>query len=69
MLRGSCLCGQARYEISGKLYDPLNCHCSMCRKAQGAAFRFATVARTSALRLIADMRADILSVAVGHELP
>jgi hypothetical protein len=39
MLRGSCLCGGIRYEISGKLYDPLNCHCSMCRKAQGAAFR------------------------------
>jgi len=39
MLRGSCLCGQVRYEISGKLFDPLNCHCSMCRKAQGAAFR------------------------------
>ncbi len=39
MLRGSCLCGQVRYEVSGKLHDPLNCHCSMCRKAQGAAFR------------------------------
>jgi hypothetical protein len=39
MLRGSCLCGGIRYEISGKLYEPLNCHCSMCRKAQGAAFR------------------------------
>jgi hypothetical protein len=39
MLRGSCLCGQVRYEVSGKLCDPLNCHCSMCRKAQGAAFR------------------------------
>ena len=39
MIRGSCLCGGARYEISGPLSYPLNCHCSMCRKAHGAAFR------------------------------
>jgi len=39
MLRGSCLCGRIRYQINGKLYEPLNCHCSMCRKAHGAAFR------------------------------
>jgi len=39
MLRGSCLCGGVRYEISGPLSYPLNCHCSMCRKAHGAAFR------------------------------
>lgn len=39
MLRGRCLCGEVRYEISGPLSDALNCHCSMCRKAHGAAFR------------------------------
>ena len=39
MLRGSCLCGGVRYEISGPVSYPLNCHCSMCRKAHGAAFR------------------------------
>ena len=39
MLRGSCLCGGVRYRIAGPLLDALNCHCSMCRKAQGAAFR------------------------------
>ena len=39
MLLGSCLCGGIQFEINGKLYEPLNCHCSMCRKAQGAAFR------------------------------
>jgi hypothetical protein len=39
MLRGSCLCGKVSYEISGKLSGALNCHCSMCRKAHGAAFR------------------------------
>ena len=39
MLAGSCLCGRVRYEISGALRGALNCHCSMCRKAHGAAFR------------------------------
>jgi hypothetical protein len=39
MIRGSCLCGGVRYRITGPLFDALNCHCSMCRKAQGAAFR------------------------------
>ena len=38
-LRGSCLCGGVRYEITGPLVGPGNCHCSMCRKQHGAAFR------------------------------
>lgn len=37
--KGSCLCGQVRYEIRGELTGVLNCHCSDCRKAHGAAFR------------------------------
>jgi hypothetical protein len=39
VLHGSCLCGGIKYEITGPLLRPLNCHCSKCRKAQGAAFR------------------------------
>ncbi len=39
VLRGSCLCGGRRYEVSGPLRGALNCHCAMCRKAHGAAFR------------------------------
>ena len=38
-LKGSCLCGRITYQINGELKDVLNCHCSMCRKAHGAAFR------------------------------
>ncbi|HLY47074.1 MAG TPA: GFA family protein [Stellaceae bacterium] len=38
-VRGSCLCGGVKYEIVGPLMRPLNCHCSLCRKQQGAAFR------------------------------
>ena len=39
MIRGSCLCGDVRFEIDGVLKGASHCHCSMCRKAHGAAFR------------------------------
>lgn len=39
MLNGSCLCGGVKFVIAGALSGALNCHCSMCRKAHGAAFR------------------------------
>lgn len=35
---GGCLCGAIRYQIDGELTRAGNCHCSMCRKAHGAAF-------------------------------
>ncbi|HEX7812560.1 MAG TPA: GFA family protein [Burkholderiales bacterium] len=38
MIRGSYLCGSVRYEIRGPLGPASHCHCSMCRKAHGAAF-------------------------------
>lgn len=38
VLRGSCLCGTIRYEVTGELGPIVFCHCSQCRKAQGAAF-------------------------------
>lgn len=38
-VQGSCLCGQISFVVAGPLSDPLNCHCTMCRKAHGAAFR------------------------------
>ena len=39
VLRGSCLCGGVKFEITGPLLRPLNCHCTFCRKQHGAAFR------------------------------
>ncbi len=38
-VKGSCLCGGVRYEVDGPFGRVVNCHCSMCRKATGAAFR------------------------------
>ena len=47
LLQGSCLCGGITYDISAPLTDVINCHCSMCRKAHGAAFRTRASVRTA----------------------
>jgi len=39
MIRGSCLCGGVKYRINGQLSRAMYCHCTMCQKAQGSAFR------------------------------
>lgn len=38
-IAGSCLCERVRFRIDGPLYDAVHCHCSMCRKYHGAAFK------------------------------
>jgi hypothetical protein len=38
MIRGSCLCGGVRFELT-RAVGPLElCHCSRCRKVSGSAF-------------------------------
>ena len=37
MHKGSCLCGNVRYEIDAELGDFGYCHCRSCRKASGSA--------------------------------
>ncbi|WP_336799517.1 GFA family protein [Kaistia sp. MMO-174] len=34
---GSCLCGAARFEVSGDFQSFFLCHCSRCRKDSGSA--------------------------------
>jgi hypothetical protein len=34
-LRGSCLCGKVKYEVTGEAKRFYHCHCSRCRKATG----------------------------------
>jgi hypothetical protein len=36
MHRGSCLCGNVRYELRGELGEFGYCHCKSCRKASGS---------------------------------
>lgn len=48
MLKGSCLCGAVRYEVSGQIESFYLCHCTRCRKATGSAHAanlFSTTAR------------------------
>lgn len=53
MLRGSCLCGAVRYEVTGPVHDVHHCHCSMCRKAHGSAFSTFARLTASELRIVA----------------
>jgi hypothetical protein len=32
---GGCLCGAVKYEVHGKLYNVIICHCSKCRHIHG----------------------------------
>jgi hypothetical protein len=34
-LKGSCLCGAVKYEVSGEAQRFYHCHCTRCRKATG----------------------------------
>lgn len=34
-MRGSCLCGRVRYQISGTPRSVVGCHCTQCRKSSG----------------------------------
>ncbi len=44
MLKGSCLCGDVTYTVTGKPLDPAACHCSQCRKMSGHVWAAAVVA-------------------------
>jgi len=36
--KGTCLCGEIQFSVSGFNEKAANCHCSMCRKFHGSAF-------------------------------
>lgn len=37
-IKGSCICGSAKYEVTGSVKKVVNCHCTLCRKMNGSAF-------------------------------
>ena len=39
LLTGQCLCGAVEYQVSDAFDYALNCHCSLCRRSTGAAFK------------------------------
>lgn len=52
VLRASCLCQGIALEIDGSIRDMLFCHCTMCRKVHGTAFRARGRVRTKDLRWV-----------------
>jgi len=61
--RGSCLCGEVAFEVEGPFERFVNCHCSRCRKATGAAHSSEVIVAAAALRWLrgeaAVMRFDL----------
>ena len=53
MIRGSCLCGDVRFEIDGKVSGVGQCHCSLCRKASGTASNAVLLTAKRSFRWIA----------------
>ena len=51
-IQGGCLCGDVRFEIDGPLTGASNCHCSMCRKAHGAAFGTYALVKATDFRIV-----------------
>ena len=52
MTKGGCLCGGYQFEVSGEFTQMMDCHCSMCRKAHGAAFATFVGCQASDFRLL-----------------
>jgi len=53
MLKGSCACGQVRYELRGDLLGPVTyCHCWRCRKHSGSSFGTTAGVRASDLHFV-----------------
>ena len=52
MIRGSCLCGGVKFEITRAVGPFELCHCNRCRKASGSAFAAPLVARREDFRLV-----------------
>jgi hypothetical protein len=51
-IRGSCLCGGVRYEVTGPFLRAGHCHCSRCRKHSGAAMSTQGRVRREHFRLL-----------------
>ena len=54
MHKGSCLCGDIRFEVSGTLEPAIACHCTQCRKQTGHYFASSDVPR-AALQVTGDV--------------
>jgi len=53
MLRGGCLCGAVRYEVTGEAKRFYHCHCTRCRKATGTGHASNLFLESAALKWLA----------------
>jgi hypothetical protein len=68
MLKGKCLCGAVHYEVADQFLYSLNCHCSNCRRATGAAFKpFAGIEREKLKITSGSERLLIYGAASAHD--
>ncbi|WP_417568153.1 GFA family protein [Marinobacter sp.] len=51
-MKGECLCGNVKFEIEEEIRNLYQCHCSLCRKATGAAANAATFVQDTAFRWV-----------------
>ena len=51
-MKGECLCGNVKFEISEEIRNFYQCHCSLCRKVTGASANTATFVQGNAFRWI-----------------
>ena len=51
-MKGSCLCGQINYEITGDVGDIVHCHCTTCRKAHASAFSSVAAVQDPSFKLL-----------------
>ena len=49
-LKGGCMCGALRYEVSAPPVMVYNCHCTNCQKISGAAFNTSVIIAEAAFR-------------------
>ena len=57
-ISGSCLCGENQFEISQPAVETHHCHCSICRRLQGAAFVTLSIFPKSGFRWAKEGRLD-----------
>jgi hypothetical protein len=52
-MRGACLCGGVRFEVTEPFSTVSYCHCTSCKKLSGGVGTVSGRARTSAIRVLA----------------
>ena len=67
-LAGACLCGTVRFSVEDGFRYALNCHCSQCRRATGAAFKpFAGIERAKLQFVAGEGKLLIYGDAANHD--